>query len=785
MQTIAKQNFKLTAVIFEKDDFAIFATSCGNKVKGSCLDTPKSLIGSDITFFGTWEEHKKYGQSFSFTGYDTASSDIFYFLTSVVKGVGVKLAKLIIDKFKDETANVLEKFPNKLLQVPGIKQKKLKTIIQSWGEYSHLKKIAELLAPHGISNSMINKIYEEWGDQSIKILSDSPYLLTKIKGIGFKKADEIARKLGESPDGRKRADACVQFCFEKYMIESGHSAISKEAIFNSFLYEIKADGIVYEPTIEDYEASLLRLVADGEIIEYANGMCTTAKFDKMERYVLDKMQEGARMVGPELVSGINKYIDTAEINLGERQKDAVKMANQNPRAFIVSGHAGSGKTAVSKYILKLFEEKYGHSEIMCCALSGVAANRVKNQSGYDAQTIHSTLGVTGNGFEYGENKPLPYRVVLLDESSMVDLTMFYYLLKAIDFNKTTLIMLGDPAQLSPVGVGNIFSDCINLSIVPSVMMDKIYRQNEKQAIPVVANEVRAGRVPEVKNIDYDDFFFIDYSIQDYWKKKNSLPQKDLDVLRKENTEKIVKAIIISAQRVSTKISSLETTAEKISYFQVLSPMKEGDLGVKRLNKEIQEAINPLKLGQGVIKILDKEFRENDKFIHLHNKKMKTLNINDYDAFTASKDTEIIGEAKIFNGQMGLIRRIDTEEDQMFVEYPLDKMVAIYSRKDLAEGIGDISYAISIHKSQGSEFKNVILPLSTAHYMMLNPKLLYTAMTRAKDKLVMIGDPAALNMACKNRAGTERITISKILHQSNAVFHSEDEDCTVQFSQKPN
>lgn len=767
-------------VIYASGNFAIVVTDMGEKFKGNFLTDPHQLIGQQLIFSGKWDSHPKYGRSFHFNNYTEPAMDqgefVFHFLSNMVKGIGEKTAKEIIDRFGTDTVDIIENAPEKLLSISGIKHHKLDMIVKSWKEQKHLRTLSQKYSSVGITNSMIQKIYDEWGNEAIGILEKNPYRLTGIPGIGFKKADEVARLIGIDVDSSERITACIEYCFEKYMADSGHSAILKDDVYRYFFNEarVETEEMQYDPDQDTFEIAVELLCAQKKLVLYSDGSMSTSKYDKMERYIHERLLFAGESHGDMLDCELENANNEETMMLGEKQLMAVRMANSNPKCFVVAGYAGSGKTTCSKYILKLYEQKYGHEAIACCALSGVAANRIKNQSGYSAQTIHSLLGANGTGFEHNESSPIDKKVILLDEAAMVGVDIFYALLKAIDFNKTTLILLGDPAQLAPIGAGNVFADVIKHNVVPTVTLDKIYRQDEKKGVAVIANQIRAGITPSIGNSGFDDFRFLDQSIEDYWKKRDTLKPTEFERLKIQNQELIGRTIALAAKKIAPKINSIRSSSEKIAFFQILSPMKDGILGVNRLNKSVQESINPLTNDMSYINIKGTDFREGDKVIHLSNKTMKVLREARFDEHQRTQNHELFSDQKVFNGQIGIIKSVDADRESFFVEYPSDKYHAQYTKKDIESGVVDLAYAISIHKSQGSEFLNVVIPVSLSHYVMLSPQLMYTAITRAKDMLFLVGDSNALQMACKKRENMDRKTVIGVIEtmkEANSKYFS--------------
>lgn len=759
MSALSTQTLKISRVVFQNDNFVIFKTTDGVGVKGKVLDDPNSLIGQNVAFSGKWETDTKYGKTFSFVSYEAGAISVFYFLTNIVTGIGAKLAKDIIGRFGEDAANIIERSPSQLLTIPGIKEKKLKTIVESWTKFRYLRKLSEALSKYGVTNGMIIKLYDRWGDQAMAVLEDNPYRIAELDGVGFKRADEIALNMGVSHENSIRIDAGTVYIMEKYMSSSGHSIVEIEEMKREIKNELAEDGELF---ILNLDKTINRLISKNEVIKYSDKFFTITKYDRMENCVVRELIEGKDKRGATLRGfDLNHYISAKEkemgIVFGEKQKEAIMKCSLPQAVFFLGGYAGSGKTSVTKAILGMYGEQYGHDQIMCCALAGVAANKAKIQSGFDGQTIHSMLGQGANGFKYNEGNKLPYKVIVVDEASMISLDIFYHFIKAVDLDYTKVIFIGDPAQLPPVGAGNVFGDLIDSGLMPSVILDVVYRQNEKQAIPMLANQIREGVKPSIDGA-YADFKFEDKSIEDYWKLKQKLPESEMKQLREKNNGLIVEYIYHTAKNVKVLIDQAKTMTEKLSLFQVLSPIKAGALGVVNLNSILQDAINP-DIGQSSIKIGDVYFRKNDKVIQTINKEIMVVRTQDWAEYKSSGNEDLISIKKVYNGQIGMIMDANAEEGRVVVGFPFEGCVAIYAKNELNTGVISHAFAMSIHKSQGSEFRNVLMPITSAHSYMLSPKLLYTALTRAKTKMIVVGEKNTFISGSKHNTKSVRRTIS--------------------------
>ncbi len=727
----------------------------------------ETLLHEPITLYGQMQS-TPYGQTFAFESYELASgeNELFYFLTKVLGGITEASAREITERYgnSSEFERMLQECPAELLKIKGIGKKKQQKILQGWDDKRQIRALSEFLLPFGITNKMIFTIYDTYKEHSVAVLQNNPYKITEIRGIGFKKADAIARKIGVAPDSEQRLQTCMEYCLQEYMIGRGDTLMEKGELFERAKEESCVEGeFILER--EDFEKLYEQMLFTRRLVETAGGWVSLPRYEQMEKAIIEILRQNLSknkdMLHKNIEAFMKGYEKSEGVTLGEKQKQAIELGNSQPNVFAITGYAGTGKTTTSKAILQLYEQRYGRNQIICCALSGVAANRIKKQSGYEAMTIHSLLSYNSEtgGFVHNADKPIPKRVILVDETSMVDIFIFFSLLQAIDFSQSVLIMLGDPAQLPPVGAAEIFSDALDQKLVRGVTLDTIYRQKEDAVIKLFAQEVRFGNVPENYMGRFSDFYFIDRSIPDYWQLKQQLSQTKLREYRERYQQKTVRYIQKLAERFKPEIEeALQSDPwEALTIFQVVTPMKETLLGTKHLNGVVQEVLTPKQSGKH-FKISDRrDFRVGDKVLHLQNKTMEVIRCADYEANDPQRY-----ENRVFNGQVGLIKKIDLGEDEIHVLYPNEEYYAIYSKTDFKNGVIDLGYAISGHKSQGSEYRNTVIPMTMSHYVMLNNKLLYTMMTRARERLVLVGEKEAFELGCRRADETRRNTFMKQL-----------------------
>ncbi|MCF6340596.1 MAG: ATP-dependent RecD-like DNA helicase [Sulfurimonas sp.] len=732
---------QIDKILFEDEAFFIAVLKSGEKVSGSYHESEiKHIKGSAITLSGYWDEHKKYGKTFKFDSIKVNQNQLFFFLNKIVKGFTKKLTAELIEHFGDEKLiDILDNDIEKLLEFKGIKEKRLKKIQASWKKFRSMRKLGEFLSPYDVSQVLLTTIATAMKDvdEPCSKIKDNPYILTSINNIGFKRADELALKMGMKIDDEKRISSAMDYVLLEYCEKQGNSCVNKEILFNE-LNELL--GFIDKDTL--YEAALIERVAESSIVLMKNNRVAPSRLYDAEKFLYDDFKTRAKKDSGGFVKDLDKFLDTHEQKLGEQQRKAVEIINGGAQILFLVGYAGTGKSTTSKTILDLLNIRYEKKEIMTCALSGIASQRISDTTGYESATIQSLLMRYDDMF--------PFSVVLIDEASMINSSLFCRVVAKIR-RDSILIVVGDDAQLPPIGAGNILSDVLTLKLVPIVKLTQIFRQNEDQAITLIANDIRKGVVPQFRQ-HYDDFEFIDVSILNYYALKNQLSVKELQDLREDNATQIVTQIVHkvvgSIEKARLRLKNKEIK-EYLNYFQVITPMKGGTLGSNNLNKVLQEYFNPnpskcVKRGQ-------LEFRLMDKVVHTKNENMTSWSGDGF------KNAEDSNQRRIFNGMSGLLFKIEEEDEQVFVFYPNEDVVVVYEYEEIKSHLM-LSYALTIHKVQGMEYDIVVIPMSFSHFIMHNTKLIYTAITRAKHKCVIIGESGAFESGCKKFESTRRDTV---------------------------
>ena len=733
----------------EENNYMIAVLENNQKICGHYFDADvHHLEGEEIEMQGNWETHKKYGVQFAFQSLNIKEDEIHFFFTKIVKGFTKTTLNAILKKYSvEEIYEILDNTPAKLLEIKGIKEKKLTQIVTSWNKFKHLRELADFLGEYGVTKNLINKIFNEFQavDNLIEKIQNNPYILTNIKGIGFKRADEIAKSLGISETSEYRIKACINYTLKEYCDANGNSSISKENLFSIL---DTALNFINQDTL--YESAVIAMLADESLVETTKDRYAPAMLYFAEKNILNFFEKRAKDIFKEnIVKDFDAYINKKEEFLGftlsDEQKEAVKLINDGEKTIFLVGYAGTGKSTSSKAILNLVEEIMTYQDIMCIALSGIAAQRISDATGYQASTIQSLL------MSSKEKDYFPYKAILLDEASMVNSVTFYQIISKIH-DDTIFIIVGDDGQLPAIGAGNILADAITFELAPITMLTKIYRQNELQAIATIANEIRQGSLPEYTQ-KFEDFSFIDVSIENHYVLKNTLSSYEFNQLRNENSYNILNSILQIASKhnhdIQSHIKNKDIT-KALTSFQVITPMKSGTLGVENLNINLQKLLNPRTNNAYQGKTYN--FRLSDKVIHIKNENMKTLSMENY-----KKNSENYSEKRIFNGMLGMIIKLDYEQETCVVLYPNDDTVVFYDFNTL-ETLISLAYCLTIHKTQGMEYDTALIPMSFSHYIMHNTKLLYTAITRAKKMCYIVGEKEAFESACKKLEVTQRQSV---------------------------
>lgn len=736
---------EIKKVIFQKERFAIFSgevdgISC--TIKGNVhILFPDDFVGHQVSLRGKMVENEKYsGLQFEFN-YIAIKEGVDYFWNCYVTNLPETAKRNIVSKFgynpewlsHDNAQNVLN-------NIAGISEHDALKIMKKWEEYTTVKKLEEILAPYGLSQAVIAKIYEEFKSHSIVVVEENPYALTSIPELGFKKVDELALSMGFEEDDPKRIVAAMSYCLKQNEKDGSTVMTVREFVksFNTILVSKEKDL-----KIKDWD-DLNKLIEIAPSIVKNHPVILDDKFIALKRNV---MMDGfiishllSSNDSKELTIEKEKAVELLESHykgkhLVEMQREAVIKALTSGGSCIISGFAGTGKTTTSKVTIDIISDYHDleHEQIVCCALSGVAANRIKTQTGYDGKTIHSLLGYdefSGKWVHNAEN-PIDKNLVILDESGMVDTYLMYSLLSAIDFSKTKLIMLGDTEQLLPVGSGQPFLDIINAKIVPHQELTKIYRTDNSKAIALIASEIRDGNRPSILPT-YSD-------VKSY--RSSGASKEEVN----DNTLKTIKNLTQEyAKELPKQFKEGKDFIDYIYSYQVITPRKSGPLSTEEINPIIREIVLPACGFE-----IDKDFKVSlmDKVIHLKNKKMMTT------------DNQ---EVRVFNGMVGVVTKIDKIKKKFTVFYPLEMIYVAYNESDLDKDIIGFAWCLTIHKTQGSEYDNIVIPFSKNHWNMLNKKLTYTAVTRAKESCHLVGDVQAFHQACVTVDTTIRITTFNIV-----------------------
>lgn len=668
------------------------------------------LIGQLLEIEGEWVKHPKFGQQFKATTYKTVApteiSGIEKFLASgAINGIGPAMAKKIVAEFGEKTLEIIAKSPNELLKVPGIGKKTAEKISTSYLEQSELTEIMVWLENHGISNTYAGKIFAKYGSFAIDIMEKDIYrLFQDIEGIGFLTADKLAFNLGIQREDKRRIISGIDYALMQ-LCNNGHCCIPEMALVDKTAKILQVNNQIIFTILKERidNGSLNTEVVGGETLIYPPYLYYAEK--KVATRLLQLQQATEPLSEDNLSLFIKVWEKDNQIQLAQKQKEAIK-ACLHHGVLVLTGGPGTGKTTVIKGLLSILKAQ--GLKIRLAAPTGRAAKRLSETTGQKALTIHRLLEANNLaqddnlqlGFSKDIDDQLDADVIILDEVSMVDIVLMHHFLNAVP-DGCRIILVGDTDQLPAVGPGSVLKDIIRSQKIPAIRLDEIFRQAQTSMIIQNAHIINAGRLPDLRK-QYSDFVF--YELND----DTSITQKILDLCTKDLPHEgfnVLKDV------------------------QVLSPMHRFLCGVENLNLMLQEQLNPKK-NQDELKYSSQTFRVGDKVMHIRNNYQKN----------------------VFNGDIGFIQDINNEK--LTVDY-FDHIVT-YEKNELNELT--LAYASSVHKSQGSEYKVVIIPLSTSHYIMLQRNLLYTAITRAKQKVIIIGSKKALMTAVQSNRTQKRYTL---------------------------
>jgi exodeoxyribonuclease V alpha subunit len=690
------------------------------KIKTPGVENPVTVVGfmaaispgESLRISGVWETHPRYGEQLKIKTYEvtlpgTVQGIKKYLESGIIKGIGPSLAGKLVGHFGELTLEIIEKDPKRLFEVPGIGKSKAASIESAWKNHHSVRNLMQFLQDMGVKTSYCGRILKTYGDNAVDILRENPFLAARdIPGAGFYIADAIAGKLGFMQDNPERIRACIIHLLEQGA-NDGHVFLYGRKLIDSCRNYFQID---YDAAIHGIDS----LAESGEIV-------VGKKSDHFEEdaVYLKELHQAETGIADRLLAYLSipvetSCIDADDITARVQKKLAIKLSDEqinviggifSHRIAIITGGPGTGKTTLIRSVAAIFDSVGKKVEL--AAPTGRAARRLAEVTGRKAQTIHRLLGYNAidGYFDKNRDNPIDSDAVIIDEASMVDTLLMYNLAAAVPVN-AVLILVGDIFQLPSVGPGNVLSDMISSGKIPVFYLSKIFRQAGESPIIVNAHRVREGKFPVFEEPD------------------DQIAASEFCFIEQNKSDRIPPLIV----ELCKKIIPGSFGFDPVNDIQVLTPMHKGVAGTLNLNQALQKALNP---NPAVIDSMGSRFKEGDKVMHLKNNYQK----------------------EVFNGDIGIVVEIDGKKQRIYVNY-YDRIVE-YDFDELDEV--SPAYAISVHKSQGSEYPVVIVPLVTEHYMLLQRNLLYTAITRGSKMVIMIGSKRAFEIALKNDKPRERLS----------------------------
>jgi exodeoxyribonuclease V alpha subunit len=666
--------------------------------------------GESLKLTGRWVQNKRFGEQFQIDHCEmtipaTVHGIQKYLGSGLIKGIGPVMSERIVETFGVDALEIIERNPQRLSEVNGIGPKRIAMIANAWEEHREIKEIMIFLQGHGVSAAYSAKIYKQYGNRSILIVKEDPYRLARdIYGIGFLTADRMAQNMGIDPNSMIRAKAGVIHVLNE-LTEEGHVYYPAKDLLRKAEEILKIDPQIIQKALIEIAEEKEVIIEDIEVGEDQKAVYP-ARFYAAETGIvrgLKGLETAFSKIRPIHAEKAVEWVqEKLKIELAAKQREAVLLSAAS-KVLVITGGPGTGKTTIITAVLRIFQQL--KLRILLGAPTGRAAKRMTEATGWEAKTIHRLLEYSPQkgAFRKGQDDPLEADVVIIDETSMVDTLLMYSLLRAIP-SHAHLILVGDVDQLPSVGPGNVLRDIIDSCAFNVVRLTEIFRQAQKSMIVINAHRVNQGEFPILPEKDGKD--------------------TDFYFAQEEDPEKILtKLLAYCSERIPERFGF-----HPIRNIQVLTPMHKGILGTTNLNTELQKRLNP---DQGSLTLGSKTLRLGDKV-------MQT--VNNYDK-------------EVFNGDIGWVFEIDQEDREVTIDF--DGRLVRYDYSDLDEVV--LAYAISVHKSQGSEYPAIILPVSTQHYLLLQRNLIYTAMTRARKLVLLIGTKKALAIAINNNKPRLRYT----------------------------
>ncbi len=667
---------------------------------------PSITVGEYIKCSGMWYNDRNYGQQFKATFIKALPPSSIegitkYLGSGLIKGIGSYCAEKLVNTFGEKVFEVIEQKPHLLSTVAGIGKVRADSICKNWHEQKVVREIMVFLQSHGISTSKSTRIYKTYGEKAIEIVSENPYKLAQdIRGIGFISADVLAKNIGIAENSIIRARAGIKHVLLE-ATSAGHCGLPQDTLIQKAgqLLGINLDLIIEAINMESAAGLIIQDTIANNNIVFLKSYYIYEKYISNTLLALNKQPVAWNEINYQQV--IASVEDKLNISLEENQKQALIQA-LHCRVMVITGGPGTGKTTLINILLTVLQAQTQNLIIKLCAPTGRAAKRLAETTKLEAVTIHRLLAIDPNygSSRYNKENLLQCDYLIIDEMSMVDVSLFYSLLQALPQN-ISLILVGDVDQLPSIGAGQVLRDIINSNVITTIKLTQIFRQAASSHIIQNAHKINQGQMPDLLPDQTSDFFFI-----------NAEPGTDL----------ITKIINLLKERIPQKFGF-----NSINDIQILAPMQRGNSGVRILNIEIQKALNPT-YEAGIFKF-GQYFAINDKVMQIENNYTK----------------------EVYNGDIGIIKNIDNIEQEVIITF--DKRDIIYDYNDLDQIT--LAYAITIHKSQGSEYPAVIIPITMQSYIMLKRNLLYTAISRGKQLVILLGQKKAIAIAAQDKTYISR------------------------------
>jgi exodeoxyribonuclease V alpha subunit len=662
---------------------------------------PAIQPGERLRLEGRWVNNPKYGLQFQVSRYTSllpASANAIrrYLGSKLIKGIGPVLAGRMVDQFGEQTLDVIEQTPHRLTEVPGIGPSRITQIQKAWEAQREIREVMLYLQGHGVSSTYATRIYKAYGQDAIRTVQENPYRLAQdIRGIGFITADKIAQKIGIDPASPLRAQAALEHVLSE-LADEGHVFVPSQDLITAARQRL-------ELSEERLREALVALREAGRVIPHEEAVYLPGLYHA-ERGIADRLLALQAAPLKRRAFDIEKAVQWSEERLGltltETQRQAIRLG-VTEKVGVLTGGPGTGKTTILRAVLAILSVL--KQRVVLAAPTGRAAKRLSEATGFPAKTLHRLLAFKPgeNRFQHDLDNPLEADAVIVDEVSMLDTVLLYRLLQAIP-RHASLLLVGDVDQLPSVGPGNVLRDILASQVVPAVVLSHIFRQAAASQIVEQAHRINQGLLPEAQQGQETDFYLV--SVED--------PERAAELI-----------VRLCVERIPRKFG-----LEQLRDIQVLCPMNRGAVGATALNQRLQATLNPG--GSGVTRF-GHIFRVGDRVLQT---------VNDYDK-------------SVFNGDLGWVKAVDLEESSVIVAY--DEGEVAYDFSELDELLP--AYAMSVHRSQGSEFPAVVVPVLIQHYPMLQRNLLYTAVTRARKLAVVVGSRKALAIAVRNQEAGKRHT----------------------------